>query len=79
MYSRADFFFFLAGSLTHFLMMLTEANPYFSWSTKIIQVPLVVAVRMVELIRCMLLALHYQIFECTDATMLSHSNYSLVM
>jgi hypothetical protein len=68
------FQFLLAKPLTPFLVMLTEVHPYLSWGTNIIQVPLIVTVTMVELVRRMLFALHDQILECTDAAMLSHSN-----
>jgi hypothetical protein len=69
----------LTTPLTAFLVMLNEAHPYLSWGTNIIQVPLIVAVHMVELVWRMLFALHDQILECTDAAMLSHSNYSFVV
>jgi hypothetical protein len=70
----------LARPFNPFLVMLTEAHTYFSSRTSSsIEVPLIVAVHMVGLVRCMLVALHDQILECTDAAMLSHSNYSLVV
>jgi hypothetical protein len=73
------FQFLLAKPVTPFLVMITEVHPYFSWGTNIIQLPLIVVVHMVELVRRILFALHDQILECTDAAMLSHSNYSLVV
>jgi hypothetical protein len=73
------FQFLLRGPLTPFLMVLADAHPYFLWKTKNIQVPLIVLVHMVKLIRCVLFPLHDQILKCTGGTMLSHSKCSLVL